>query len=132
MVVLFIFHEVGMSKTILMAGFFPGASCTIVPVFHIKAARKTHILIRPILGDVREARILLLERRMNAGVNKRNGARKCRGNIWYGAPSSCRGMAGTSMPALATPSGMACITLTTIILTLLGKHLGHQRNKVTS
>ncbi len=132
MVVLFIFHEVGASKTVLMAGFLPGASCTIVPVFHIKAARKTHILIGPILGDGKEARILLLKHRRNARVNKRNGARKCGGNIWYDGPSSCRGAAGTSTSALATPSCMASVTLTAIILMLLVEHLGCWRNSVMS
>ncbi len=131
-VVLFILHEVGASKPVLMAGFLPGASCTIVPVFHIKAARKTQILIGPILGDVRVERILLLKHGMNAGVNKRNGARKCGGNIRYDGPSSCRDAAGMSTPALVMPSSMASITSTTIILMLLGKHLGLHRNKVTS
>ncbi len=101
MVVLFILHKVGISK-ILMAGFLRGASCTIVPVFHLQATKKTHILIGPILGDVRKARNLLLKQGMNAGLNKRNGARKCGGNIWYDGPSSCRGAAGTSTSALAT------------------------------
>jgi hypothetical protein len=90
-VILFILHEVGAIKIVLMAGFLPGASCTIVPVFHIEAARKTHILIGPIPRDVRVVRILLLKRGMNAGVNKRNGARKYGGNIWYDGLSSCKG-----------------------------------------
>ncbi len=132
MVVLFIFHEVGASKTVLMARFLPGASCTIMPVFHIKAARKTHILICPILGDVRESRILLLKHRRNARVNKRICTRKCGGNIWYDCPSSCKGAARTSTSALATPPSSTSITLTAVILTLLVEHLGHLRNKVMS
>ncbi len=101
-----------------------------MPVFNLKAARKTHVLIGSILGDVREARILLLKCGRNAGVNKRNGTRKCGGNIWYNGPSSCRGVAGTSTSALATPSGMASVTLTAIILMLFVEHLGRRRNKV--
>ncbi len=103
-----------------------------MPVFHIKDARKTHILIVPILGDVRVARILWLKRGMNTGVNKRNGTRKCGGNMWCNGPSSCRGAAGASMPALAMPSSTASVTSTAIILTLLVKHSVSQRNKVTS
>ncbi len=52
MVGAFVFQVVGASEFVLMSGFLTVAGCASMPIFHVKTAAETHVLVGPLFNHV--------------------------------------------------------------------------------